>query len=113
MPSRDWDEEFLQLFGQREESALDERAPSLLKARVYSALVRKQQETGPLMGLEQTKASGHGLCVFEELVEITPIRESSKSAFFCTACHARVLAENFENAPIFWSCCPYVDFQKG
>ena len=113
MPSLDWDEEFFQLLGQRDESALDERAPSRLKARVYSALVRKQQETGPLMSLEHTQASGHDLCVFEKLVQITPIRESSKSAFFCTACHARVLAENFESAPIFWSCCPYVEFQKG
>jgi hypothetical protein len=113
MPSRDWDEDFFQLFRQHDESALDERAPSRLKARVYSALVRKQQETGPLMSLQQTQASGHGLCVFEKLVQIAPITESGKSTFFCSACHARMLAEKFENAPIFWSCCPYVDFQKG
>jgi hypothetical protein len=113
MPSPNWDEEFFQLLSQHDESVLHERAPSRLKARVYSALVRKQQETGPLMSLGHTHASGHGLCVFERLVQIAPLSESAKSTFFCSACHARMLAENFENAPIFWSCCPYVHFQKG
>ena len=113
MLSRDWDEEFSHLFGGPDEPALDERAPSRLKARLYSALVRKQQETGPLMSLEQTQRAGHGLCVFEKLVQIAPVSEAAQSPFFCTACHARILAENFENAPIFWSCCPYVGFQKG
>jgi hypothetical protein len=113
MPSRDRDEGFFLLFGRLDAPAVDERAPSRLKARLYSALVRKQQETGPLMSLEETQRAGHGLCVFEKLVQIAPVSEAAKSPFFCTACHARILAENFESAPIFWSCCPYVGFQKG
>ncbi len=113
MPSRDWEEEFSHLFSGPDEQALDERAPSRLKARLYSALVRKQQETGPLMSLEETRRTGHGLCVFEKLVQIAPVSEAAKSPFFCRACHARILAENYENAPIFWSWCPYVGFQKG
>ena len=113
MPSRDRDEEFCLLFSWPDEPALDERAPSRLKARLYSALVFQQQRTGRLMSLEHTQRAGHGLCVFEKLVQIAPVSEAAKSPFFCTACHARVLAENFENAPIFWSGCPYVGFQKG
>jgi hypothetical protein len=113
MPSRDWDEEFFLLLSGPDEPPSDEQAPSRLKARLYSALVRKQQETGPLMSLEETQRAGHGLCVFEKLVQIAPVSEAAKSPFFCAACHARILAESFENAPIFWSCCPYVGFQKG
>jgi hypothetical protein len=89
-----------------------ERAPSSLKARLYSAVIRDQQATGPLASLDSTVAAGHGLCIFEKLVQIAPVGENLKSPFFCQACHARVLAETFDNAPIFWPNCPYVSFKE-
>ena len=110
-PSADREENFFKMFG---ESAIaqGEGAPSSLKARVYTALIGKQQESGPLMDLQRTKRSGHEICIFEELVQIAPIGESAKSSFICRVCHARILAENFDDPPIFWPGCPYVVFKK-
>lgn len=103
-------EELRNLLSEPEPSG--ERAPSSLKARLYSALVRKQQEGGPLASLEATALAGHDLCVFEKLVQIAPIDVRAKSPFFCEICHARVLAEHFNDPPIFWAGCPYVKFKK-
>jgi hypothetical protein len=90
----------------------EEQAPSSLKARLYSALIHKQQETGPLASLDASVEAGNGICVFEKLVQIAPIGEQAKSPFFCHVCHARVLAEHFDNPPIFWPHCPYVRFKE-
>ncbi len=87
-------------------------APTRLKAKVYSALLRRQAEAGPLMSLTETEASGHALCVFEKLVEISPVGEKVKSINFCRVCHARIAAEKIENAPIYWPHCPYAEFQN-
>ncbi len=87
--------------------------PSRLKSRLYSALIRRQQESGPLASLTATKAAGGGLCVFEELVQISPVGEKAKAFNCCRFCHARVLGEGLENAPIYWEDCPYVGFQRG
>jgi hypothetical protein len=89
-----------------------ERAPASLKARLYSALVRKQQESGPLASLDATVSAGHQICIFEKLVQIAPVGEKAKSPFFCEICHARVLAEHFDQAPIFWHGCSYVKFKE-
>jgi len=91
--------------------AIGRTAPSSLKARLYSALVREQQESGPLASLDETVAAGYGICVFEKLVQISPVGERAKSPFFCQVCHARMLAEAFDNPPIFWAHCPYVAFK--
>lgn len=88
------------------------RAPSSLKARLYSAVVREQQRSGRLASLNETVAAGYGICVFERLVQISPVGETAKSPFFCQVCHARILAEHFENPPIFWPNCPYVEFKN-
>ena len=88
-----------------------ELAPSSLKARLYSTLVRKQQESGSLASLDSSVSAGRGVCVFEKLVQIAPIPDAAKTPFFCQACHARVLAEHLENPPIFWANCPYVQFK--
>jgi len=109
MARADFDE-FRALLLEPEESG--ERAPSSLKARLYSALVGKQQESGPLASLELTASAGYDLCVFERLVQIAPVGERAKSPFFCQVCHARVLAEHFDRAPIFWAGCPYVKFKE-
>lgn len=103
-------EEFSDLLSEPEPTG--ERAPSSLKARLYSALVRKQQEDGPLASLDATASAGHHLCVFEKLVQIAPVNARAKSPFFCEVCHARVLAEHFNDAPIFWAGCPYVKFKE-
>jgi len=90
----------------------EERAPSSLKARLYSALIHKQQESGPLASLDASVEAGHGICVFEKLVQIAPVGEQAKTPFFCLVCHARFLAEQFDNPPIFWPHCPYVKFKE-
>ena len=89
-----------------------ERAPSSLKSRLYSKLVREQQESGRLASLDTSVAAGQSICVFETMVQISPIGEKNKSPFFCTTCHARILAEHFDNPPIFWPGCPYVKFKE-
>jgi hypothetical protein len=109
MAESDFEMDFKSLLSEVPESG--ERAPSSLKARLYSALVRKQQESGPLASLQTSALAGRELCVFEKLVQIAPIGEKAKSPFFCEICHARILAETFDGAPIFWSGCPYVKFK--
>ncbi|MFZ3343249.1 MAG: hypothetical protein WA609_03060 [Terriglobales bacterium] len=106
------DEGFLERIADAVDLTQHESAPSRLKAKVYSALVLRQAETGPLSSLTETVACGHDLCVFEELVRIAPVGEGAKSLNFCRVCHARVLAEQIENAPIYWSGCPYVKLKN-
>ena len=86
-------------------------ASSRLKSRIFSALQLEQQESGPLLSLTETRARGGKLCIFEDLVRIAPTGESAKQKNPCRVCHARVLAERVENAPIYWPGCPYVRFQ--
>ena len=88
------------------------RATSRVKSRIYSALIRKQQESGPLETVSETKAEGSELCFFENLVRITPAGEKAEQFNCCSVCHARVLGERVENAPIWWPHCPYVRFQE-
>jgi hypothetical protein len=89
-----------------------ERAPARLKARIYSALVNRQSETGPLLSLAATKAAGSGLCVFEQAIASLPVGERIGSMNPCSVCHARVLAERLDHAPIFWPHCPYAGFHR-
>ena len=88
------------------------RAPSRLKSRIYSALMKRQREDGPLLSLSEVKARGRRLCVFEELVQIAPVGESAKQPNFCRVCHARILAENIEHPPVYWPGCLYAQFQS-
>src|SRR5689334_17568192 len=111
MFSVDDEDKFAQLFGHIAEAVADEHAPSSLKSRLYSRLIAEEQQSGPLRDLQETRAAGHGLCVFEQLVQIAPLGKRAKSPFFCTTCHARILGEHFDNAPIFWGNCPYVQFK--
>ena len=90
----------------------DAKAPSRLKSRIYSALMRQQAASGPLLALPASRAAGRGLCVFESLTSACPTGERIKQLNLCRVCHARVLAERAEGAPIFWHNCPYVDFQN-
>jgi hypothetical protein len=112
MSARDLDEHLSRTLRELSGAESEERAPSRLKSRLYSALVRAQQKTGALQSLTQSEAAGHGLCIFEKLVQIAPIGERAKTPFICWTCHARVLAEHMESAPIYWPNCPYAAFQK-
>jgi len=106
------DEELMRRVADTAELHDSERAPARLKARVYSALMRAEAADGPLMSLGENKSCGQTLCFFEELVQIAPVGESAKSLNICRVCHARVLAEHMENAPIYWNGCPYVSFKN-
>ena len=105
------DEQFMNRFANLELTEL-ERAPASLKAKVYSALLRRQAESGPLASLTESAHCGHELCIFEQIVRISPVSERAKALNICRVCHARVLAENMEIPPIYWPGCPYVEFKK-
>ena len=109
MSDANWDREFSRILAEPKE---EKGAPSSLMARLYTALVREQQASGPLASLDASVAAGHGVCVFEKLVQIAPLGEQMKTPFFCGVCHARILGEHFDHPPIFWSNCPYVAFKK-
>jgi len=88
------------------------RAPARLKSKLYSALIRHQEASGPLLSLSETQEAGHGLCIFESLWEKLPLGQSANCFNCCSVCHARVLGERLEQAPIYWGHCPYVTFKK-
>jgi hypothetical protein len=115
MTSRAPEEDFFERLSDRAEAAETAKisAPTRLKAKIYSALCRRQVASGPLASVSETKASGRGLCIFEELLRISPLGENIKSLNLCRICHARVLAERLEKAPLYWRNCPYAGFQKG
>ena len=93
------------------ELGVADRAPSRLKSQLYSALVVAQAARGPLRSLPAINAAGRRLCVFEHVLRVVP-DERVTSMNPCRVCHARLLAERFESPPIYWSHCPYVDFQR-
>jgi hypothetical protein len=88
-------------------------APARLKSKVYSSLVTAMAEAGPLLDLSEIKAAGEHLCVFEHLVVMSPVGPSVRSKNPCRVCHARILGEHVEHAPIFWPGCPYSEFHHG
>ncbi len=106
------DELFSRLARETETAHRIKHAPSRVKARTYSALVRKQEQSGPLLSLSETRRANHGLCVFESLWEQIPLGASAKCFNCCSICHARLLGEKVEPPPIFWNHCPYVGFKK-
>jgi hypothetical protein len=110
--ARSSDEELFEGIADAAEATESAAAPARLKARIYSVLLQRQAETGPLMGLDESHARGQRLCVFEQLVRIAPVGETVKSLNFCRVCHARVFAEHMENTPFTWSGCPYGDFKR-
>jgi hypothetical protein len=90
-----------------------ERAPAALKSKVYSAVVARMAEAGGLLDLTDTKTAGGRLCVFEQILTVLPVGIDIRSKNPCRICHARVLGERMEHAPIFWPGCPYSDFHNG
>jgi hypothetical protein len=94
-------------------TSLEERAPASLTSKVYSSVVMKMAQSGSLLDLKDIKDAGGHLCVFEHAIARLPIGGGARSMNPCRVCHARVLGERMENAPIFWPGCPYSDFHKG
>jgi hypothetical protein len=90
-----------------------ERASARLTSRVYSALVARMAESRPLLDLADIKQSGGRLCVFETALTVFPLGTNVSSMNPCRVCHARVLGERMEHAPIFWPGCPYSEFHHG
>jgi hypothetical protein len=89
------------------------RAPARLTSKVYSAVLSRMAESGPLEDLLRTKEAGGRLCVFETALTMLPIGTDVRSRNPCRVCHARVLGERMEHAPIFWPGCPYAEFHNG
>jgi hypothetical protein len=89
-----------------------ERAPARLKSKVYSALVAHMARSGSLLDLKDSKRAGGHLCVFENTLTVLPVGAGIRSMNPCAVCHARVLGERMEHAPIFWPGCPYSEFHK-
>ena len=87
-------------------------APARLRAQLYSALVSEQAANGPLESLAATRQTGGALCVFEQIVAVAPVSEAVKSKNPCRVCHARVLGERMDRAPIYWPHCPYAEFHR-
>lgn len=88
----------------------EEHASSRLKSRLYTALLRQQEQSGPLRGLGETRANGYGLCVFESAWQRTVPLDAAQRFNCCRVCRVRVLAEHFDGTPIHWRNCPYVAF---
>jgi hypothetical protein len=89
-----------------------DRAAATLKSKIYSALVAKMAEAEPLLDLRSTKEAGGHLCVFENTLAVLPLGTDLHSKNPCRVCHARVLGERMEHAPIFWPGCPYAEFHN-
>lgn len=84
-------------------------APARLKSRIYSALVERLADEAPLRPLTASHADGERLCVFERSLTLVPADQIT-ARNPCRVCHARVLGERLERAPIFWPGCPYASF---
>ena len=87
-----------------------ERAPARLKSKVYSAVVARMAAAGSLLDLTATKKAGGRLCVFENVLTVLPVGADVRAMNPCRICHARVMGERMEQAPVFWPGCPYADF---
>jgi hypothetical protein len=106
-------EQLLERLAAIDDDSSAELAPARLKSKIYSALVSRLSETGPLRSLEAIKQAGAPLCVFEEVLAALPVGQQIRSRNPCRVCHARVLGERLEWAPIFWPGCPYSEFHNG
>ena len=103
---------FLALAAADEDEGETEQVPARLQSRIYSALVSQQAAAGSLLSLLETKTAGHGLCIFEQALASAPVGQRAKAMNPCRVCHARLLAEHLDRAPIYWPSCPYAEFHR-
>lgn len=92
-----------------EAAAIEPEASSRLKSRIFSSLIDAQQQEAPLRILSESRNAGEQLCVFEHAVALLP-SDDLQTKNPCAVCHARLLGEHVERAPIFWPGCPYSRF---
>ena len=83
------------------EAEMPVRVSSRLQSRIFSKLIQLEQEQGPLRVLSESRAAGERLCIFETVVAALP-GDDLQSRNPCAVCHARILGEWVEQAPIFW-----------
>ena len=105
-------EQLLERLAALDADAQPPRAPARLQSRIYSALVNRLSATGPLLSLSASEAAGGHLCVFEKALAALPAGEQIGTKNPCRVCHARVLGERLDRAPIYWPGCPYADFHQ-
>ena len=103
-----WFEQLAEITG----TAIQDRAPAPLKSKVYSSLVTEMARSGPLLDLRAVEDAGGQLCIFEQAIAVLPSGTGVRSMNPCRICHARILGERLEHAPIFWPGCPYSDFHR-
>jgi hypothetical protein len=106
-------EQLLERLAELDTNAQPVRAPARLRSKIYSALVNRLAETGPLLSLSACEDAGSQLCIFEKALTALAVSDQIESKNPCRVCHARVLGERLDRAPIFWPGCPYADFHKG
>ena len=106
-------EQLLERLAELDANAEPGRAPARLRSKIYSALVNRLAETGPLLSLSACEDAGGQLCIFEKALTALPVGDRIESKNPCRVCHARVLGEHLDHAPIYWPGCPYADFHKG
>src|SRR5215217_7829015 len=104
------DDQWFERLGAATGDVTPERAPARLNSKIYSAVVSRMAASGPLLDLADTKRAGGRLCVFENLLTMVPVGGEIRSMNPCRICHARVLGERMDHAPVFWPGCPYSDF---
>src|SRR6266511_3000952 len=107
------DDQWLERLGAATGGVMPEHAPARLTSKIYSAIVSRMAESGPLLDLADIKRAGGRLCVFENVVTVLPVGPDIRSMNPCRICHARVLGERMDHAPIFWPACPYSEFHSG
>ena len=91
------------------ENAVTASSSSRLKSRIFSQLIEMEQAEGPLRILSESRDAGEKLCVFEHTVALLP-SDSLQAKNPCAVCHARILGETVENAPIYWPGCAYARY---
>lgn len=102
-------DQFFEWLAQPTEAAA--RAPSRVKAKLYSALLDKAEQAAPLRSLTATRRAGYGLCVWERAVQTLP-GQAIDTVNHCKTCHARWVGEHIEAALLPWAHCPYAQMQK-
>ena len=91
------------------EAADEPHVSSRLRSRIFSRLIEMEQEQGPLRTLSASREAGEALCIFEAAVAALPSDEL-QSRNPCAVCHARLLGERVERAPVYWPGCAYAKF---
>ena len=85
------------------------RISSRLQSRLFSRLIELEQRQGPLRTLSASREAGEKLCIFEAAVAALP-SDDLQARNPCAVCHARLLGEKVERAPIYWPGCAYAKF---